>query len=374
VVALGQLAQQGGRARWQHVLAYGAGIVGSMLALAGVVLGLRAAGTQVGWGFQLQDPVFATVLAAALVVFALGLFGVYTLGVDAAALGEKVDRAHGLRRSVGEGVLAVVLATPCSAPFLGTAVGFAFAGSAWTILAVFAAIGVGLALPFALLALVPGARRLVPKPGPWMETLQRVLGFVLLGTAVWLLWLVGQLTGTDGMARALAFLVALAAAVWLLARTERRALGALLAATVIAPAALWAFPLPEPEAAADTERAWSPERVQAALAESAPVFVDFTADWCITCRANERLVLQSDAVQQALEESGTVFLVADWTRRDETIRAVLAEHDKAGVPLYLLYRPGETTPEVLPELLTEAIVTDALRRASARATDHGEDS
>lgn len=374
VVALGQLAHQEGRARWLHVLAYAAGIVGSMLALAGVVIGLRAAGTRVGWGFQLQDPIFATVLASALVVFAMGLFGVYALGVEASALGERVDGAQGLRRSVGEGVLAVVLATPCSAPFLGTAVGFAFAGSALTIALVFAAIGVGLALPFGLVALVPGARRLVPKPGAWMETLQRALGFLLLATAVWLLWLVGQLTGTDGMAQALAFLVALAAAVWVLARTQRRVLGVALAAAVVVPAAYWAFPFPEPEAAAETDRTWSPEAVQAQLADGRPVLVDFTADWCITCRANERLVLQSDAVREALDDTGTVLLVADWTRRDETIRQVLADHDKAGVPLYLLYRPGETAPEVLPELLTEAIVTDALHRASARATEHGEDS
>ncbi|MBO6939303.1 MAG: thioredoxin family protein [Deltaproteobacteria bacterium] len=375
VVALGQLAHQEGRARWQHVAAYTAGIVLSMLALAGVVLGLRAAGTEVGWGFQLQDPIFATVLAGALVVFAMGLFGVYALGVDAGSLGERVDRAHGLRRSVGEGVLAVVLATPCSAPFLGTAVGFAFAGSAATILGVFLAIGLGLALPFALVALVPGARRLVPRPGGWMEVLQRALGFLLLATAVWLLWLVGQLSGTDGMAQALAFLVALAAAVWMVARAQRRLVGVALAAALLVPAGLWAFPLPEPEpAATSADDAWSPEAVEATLADGQPVFVDFTADWCITCRANERLVLQSDAVRQAFEETGARLLVADWTRRDETIRQVLAEHGKAGVPLYLVYRPGETAPEVLPELLTEAIVTDALRRASARTNEHGEES
>ncbi len=362
VVALGQLAHEDGRSRTSHVLAYTAGILAAMLGLAAVVLGLRAVGTQVGWGFQLQSPVFATVLAAALVVFALGLFGVWTLRIDGSAAGRRLDRRTGLGRSFGEGLLAVLLATPCSAPFLGTAVGFAFAASGGVVLAVFLAIGLGLAAPFALVALVPGARRLVPQPGAWMESMQKVLGFLLLGTAVFLLWVVGQLTGVDGMTQALVFLVVLAGAVFL--ATGAWVSRAIAVALVVA-AAFWAFPLPErPTEAANTDRAWTPERVETLVAEGRPVFVDFTAQWCITCKANENLVLSSDAVRDAFAETGTELLVADWTERDETIRQVLERHGKAGVPLYLLYRPGASAPEVLPELLTEGIVTGALRGAA----------
>ena len=379
VAAIGELARRDGRTRGLHVAAYTAGILVSLWLLALTVLGLRTMGTEVGWGFQLQEPLFATGLAAALVVFALGLFDVYSLRVGGSGVARAVDQTHGLRRAVGEGVLAVVLATPCSAPFLGTAVGFAFTtSSTLTIPLVFTAIGLGLALPFAVVALVPGARRWIPAPGPWMERLQRVLGLLLLATAIWLLWIVGQIAGASAMARALSFLLAAGAATWLIAEGFRsssgfrRGIPIALAGALLVAVVIWMLPLAaeeEPLEGASTSE-WSAERVSATLGAGRPVLVDFTADWCITCQANEELVLGSGAVQDTLAETRTELMVADWTRRDETIRAVLATHGKAGVPLYLLYRPdAPSNPEVLPELLTQAIVIAALRRADPSGDD-----
>ncbi|MFW6058361.1 MAG: protein-disulfide reductase DsbD family protein, partial [Persicimonas sp.] len=197
-----------------HGAAYTAGIVGSMLALALAVLGLRAAGTQVGWGFQFQEPVFIAVLCAILVLFALNLFGVFQVSVSPNKMTDKTRQTDGVRRSFGEGVLAVILATPCSAPFLGTAVGFALAGSAATILGIFAMLGLGLAAPFVVLTLSPGWAKILPKPGAWMDVLKEVLGFALLGTVIWLFWILGQMAGSQATVQLLIFLTSLALVAW----------------------------------------------------------------------------------------------------------------------------------------------------------------
>ena len=197
-----------------HGAAYTGGIVGSMLALGLVVVGLRTAGKQVGWGFQFQEPLFIVALCVILVLFALNLFGVFEVSVGATDLADKAEHAHGLRRSVMEGILAVVLATPCSAPFLGTAVGFALASSAATILAVFAMLGFGLAAPFVVLTLSPGWAKILPRPGTWMVVLKQLLGFALLGTVIWLFWILGQTVGVDGLVQLLIFLSVVALAAW----------------------------------------------------------------------------------------------------------------------------------------------------------------
>jgi len=367
-----RLAAESRRGLFAHAAAYAAGVVGSLLALAGAVIALRAAGTGVGWGFQFQHPIYVAAVAAVVVAFALNLFGVFRVDVSAGRLVERVDARQGLGRSVGEGVLAVVLATPCSAPLLGTALGFAFAAPAWVTALVFLALGVGLAAPFCLLVLVPGLVERLPRPGPWMERCKEILGFALLATAVWLVWVMGGLGGVDAMARLLAFLVAVALACWLfgLAQSAARrrwlgraaALGVLLAAVPFLPTSTRSAP---PNA---TTKAWSEDAVAAALAEGRPVFVDFTADWCLTCKFNERTVLASRRVQEAFAARDVEFLVADWTRRDEAIRRKLAAHGKAGVPLYLLYAPGRREPQVLPELLTEGLVIDALSSLPKRET------
>lgn len=355
-----------------HALGYGGGVVASMLALAGAVILLKGLGHSVGWGFQFQQPLFVAAIAAVLVAFALNLFGVFDVGGAGQSMVGKVEAAHGLRRSVGEGVLAVALATPCSAPLLGTAVGFALAAPAWVILAVFTAIGVGLALPFCAMALAPNLAKVLPRPGQWMERMKHLLAFALLGTAVWLLWVMGQLTGADGMARLLAFLLGVAIASWMLGVGQKAAgrnrhawlAGALSVLVAISAVTLrFEKSAPQMEAAAAAQ-AFSADAVKGALGQGRPVFVDFTADWCLTCKFNERSVLAHDEVKAAFSQHNAAVFVADWTRGDEHIASLLRAHGRAGVPMYLVYSPARPEmPEVLPELLTVSTVKDALARA-----------
>ncbi|MBN1204013.1 MAG: thioredoxin family protein [Myxococcaceae bacterium] len=363
-----------------HALAYTGGIVGTMLSLAGVVLAVRAGGHSVGWGFQFQEPLFVAAVCAVLVAFALNLFGVFHVGTDGTALAGKVDASRGLARSVGEGVLAVVLATPCSAPLMGTAVGFAFAAGPGTVVAIFTALGLGLALPFCALVMVPGLAKRLPKPGVWMERAKQLLGFALLGTAVWLVWVMGGLAGVDGMARLLAFLVAVALGAWLYGLAQaadgaRRWVGVLGALAVLVATAGFTlrFDGAAPEARTSSALAaqpWDEAAVAAALKAGQPVFIDFTADWCLTCKFNERTVLAREEVRAAFTRHQVAFFVADWTRRDASISAKLAAHGRAGVPMYLVISPSAPDrPEVLPELLTADLVVQAVERASGRGAD-----
>jgi thiol:disulfide interchange protein DsbD len=334
-----------------------------MLALAAVVIALRAAGTAGGWGFQFQEPAYSLAIASLLVVLALNLFGVFEVAAPA-GLAYVGASASGAGRSFCDGLLAVALATPCSAPFLGTAVGFAFASPPPVTLAIFAALGLGLALPLALVALIPGSARFLPRSGAWMGRLRVVLGFALLASAAWLLWIFGRLAGIDALAAALGCLVALAFATWIfgaLQLAERGGRGLVLASAVVLAAFLVLRPLAQADAAdlrapgraAASASSYSADAVAAQLRAGRPVFVEFTADWCLTCKANERLVLSSSRVQAELARRHFAVLKADWTRRDEAIRRELARFGKAGVPLYVLWFPGAPdAPRVLPELIT----------------------
>jgi thiol:disulfide interchange protein DsbD len=293
------------------------------------------------------------------------------VGVDAAGATQVVDASQGLMRSVGEGVLAVLLATPCSAPFLGTAVGFALASPGPVVLAVFATLGVGLAAPFVALVMVPGIARALPRPGPWMMHARQLLGFFLLATVVWLLWVLGQLAGVGGMTSALAFLVCVGLAAWLWGVVQHggvrgRVVGALASSVLLLGVGISTLPrraLPPGQLATPRPGNWLPydeAAIADTLASGKPVFVDFTADWCLTCKANERMVIARDTVQQAFADHQVVLFKADWTRRDEHIRRVLARHGKAGVPMYLLFSPSRPAqPSVLPEVLTvDGLVAD----------------
>jgi thiol:disulfide interchange protein DsbD len=352
IFSVTELAAHGRRRARLHAGAYAGGVLLSMGVLAALVVALRGAGASVGWGFQFQEPLFVAAVAAVCVVFALNLFGLFEIGAPSTDLGA---RATGLRRSFFDGLLAVVLATPCSAPFLGTAVGFAFASSAPVIVGVFAAIGAGLAAPYVLIAWVPGWARFVPRPGAWMVQLRMGLGFGLLATAVWLVWLFGRTQGADGAAALLAALLALSFVIWLYRVLPLLALG-LGAALLLAAGVVTVEPAPS-----EDWSPYSPSAVEEALAAGDPVFVSFTADWCITCKVNERGVLADHRVREALDRGGFRQLRADWTRRDDAIRAELARFGRAGVPLYLVYHPsagGE--PILLPELLTVGRVLEAL--------------
>ena len=371
-----------------HGMAYTGGIIGSMMVLAGVVIGLRVAGTQVGWGFQFQQPHFLATLVVILVLFALNLFGVFEVGVRAQTLHDKAQETSGVKRSIWEGVLAVILATPCSAPFLGTAVGFALASGPLTIIAVFAALGLGLASPMVALTLMPGWAKVLPKPGMWMAHLKTFLGFALLGSAIWIVWLLGRQAGVDVMASVLMFAGTLSIAAWVFGLVQfsmwskRKAMAYAFAIFILGLAGSTVFPLHVERApsrlgessqssapiAADGSIAWQPwsdEAVAAAVQSGRPVFVDFGADWCLTCQVNQKNAIETDAVRAAIQKYNVVPFYADWTHPDEKIRLKLAEYGKAGIPFYLVYSPsGPKKGTPLPEVLTPNMLVDAFAKAA----------
>lgn len=368
-------------ARLQGV-AYLLGVLATFLALAGALVALKAAGQAVGWGFQLQSPVMVAGLALVMLLVALNLSGVFEAGTSLQGAGAASAARGGLRGSFLTGVLAVVVAAPCTAPFMASAMGYALTRDAWLSLPVFAALGLGLASPFVLLSFAPALLTRLPRPGPWMETLRHVLAFPMYGAVAWLVWVLAQQTGSAGLALALAAGVLAAFAAWLWGHAQRRppapvarSLAALLAVAVIALTGLLALERSAPESAAaqasgETAQVpyepWSPERVAALRAEGRPVFVNFTAAWCVTCQVNERTSLSTRTVAEALARNNAVYLKADWTRRDAVIAAALTEHGRAGVPLYLVYGADGSEPVVLPQLLTEGMVAEALDKAAAR--------
>jgi len=382
VFALAEMSERGRGAGIAHAGAYTTGILASLLALGLCVLALRWSGTAVGWGFHLQEPVFVALVASVLVLFAMNLLGAFELSVDTSRLGALGTAAVGLRRSFFDGLLAVVLATPCSAPFLGTAVGFAFASPAPVILTIFASIGLGLAAPFVAIAIAPQGSRFVPRSGPWMLELRRGLGFTLLLSALWLTWVVGRSAGVDAMAGLLALLLALAFCAWILGLAQRGGRRGMVVATLSGAAAVLVAgidlielkPAPPLEAPRAGTRPFSEADLARGLAAGRPAFVYFTADWCLTCKLNERRVLSEPAAREALESHGFDVFRADWTRRDEAIRLQLARLGKAGVPVYALYTPdAPDDPRLLSELLTlddfvtaVAEVSASVRAASAR--------
>ncbi|MEO1482831.1 MAG: thioredoxin family protein [Myxococcota bacterium] len=370
VVSFTQLAHHRRRDVLPHTLAYGLAVVGSMAILALVVVGFKAAGSTIGWGFQFQSPTFVALVGAILVAFALNLFGVFEVSVGASGLTEIADSASGVQRSFFEGILAVVLATPCTAPLLGTAVGFALSQSASVIFLVFVTIGLGLASPFMLLTVLPGWSKLIPKPGTWMVTLKHILGFALLGSAVWLVWIVGRGYGADAMASTLAFFIAVGAAAWLYGRTQlgsRRLLGGVTALALLLSTGWYTLRFGEVRASEIEWQPYTAAAVRDELDSGRPVFVNFTADWCITCKVNERTVLSEPAVREAASVHDVALYKADWTKPDPAIERALAAYGKAGVPAYVLYSPADpTTPTLLPELLTTSTLEEAFRGAARK--------
>jgi thiol:disulfide interchange protein DsbD len=358
----------------RHGLAYTAGVLASFAAVAGALLGLRAGGEQLGWGFQLQSPTFVTLLAFLLFAVGLSLSGVLVVSGRFAGIGGALTARSGYAGSFFTGALAVVAATPCTAPFMGAAVGYAVAQPWPTALLVFEALGLGLALPYLTLTLVPAWRRFLPRPGPWMERLQQALAFPLYATVAWLVWVVSQQAGSLGVAAALGGLVLIAFAAWLhhvsrgLGAWGRRVAAGAAVALVVTAAALGpvagAGPAPSPaRASADGWEPFSPKRLDELRAAGKPVFVNITAAWCLTCLVNERVALRSPAVTDVFARKGVVTLKADWTNRDPVITRVLGSFGRSGVPLYLLYAPGTTGgPVVLPQILSEGVVVDAIEK------------
>jgi thiol:disulfide interchange protein DsbD len=362
-----------GRVR-RHGLAFLAGVLVSFWLLAGLLLALRAAGGGVGWGFQLQSPGFVAAMALLLTAVGLNLLGAFEVGLGLARLAGSAPQPAGYPGSFLTGVLAVLVATPCTAPFMGTALGFALARPAPEALAIFTALGLGMALPYLLLAEMPGLLARLPRPGAWMVTLRQGLAFPLFATAVWLAWVLGRQAGVDAVALLLLAALGVGLAAWgagHLQRGTRRWLpgAVVLAGLGIAAVLGFAAAMRPVESAAPVRAAspaagidwqpWSAPRVTELRAAGRPVFVDFTAAWCISCQVNKQVALDTPAVARRFAELGVVALEADWTRYDPAITEALAGFGRSGVPLYVYYPPGGE-PKLLPAVLTPATVLQAL--------------
>ncbi|MDN3919063.1 protein-disulfide reductase DsbD family protein [Roseateles violae] len=356
----------------RHGLAYTAGVLASFAALALLLLGLRAAGAEIGWGFQFQSPVFVLLVAYLLFAVGLSLSGLLEIGAAAAGLGSGLADKPGYAGSFFGGVLASVVATPCTAPFMGAALAFALSQPAASLLAVFLGLGLGLALPYLLLSCWPALQRWLPRPGAWMETLKQALAFPMYGAVIWLVWVLAQQSGPNGVLLALAGLLLIALAAWLRRATAARPAGSAAAAGLVVAALAGAVWLPATHAAAPAAPAsaasepYTAARLAALRAEGRPVFVNLTAAWCISCLVNERVALSRPEVQAAFERGGIRYLKGDWTRRDPAISALLADYGRSGVPLYLFFPAGAgEAAVVLPQLLTPGIVIDALARPAS---------
>ena len=351
-------------------LGYTAGVVLSFVALAALLLGLRAGGEQLGWGFQLQSPGVVAVLAALFTLIGLNLVGVFEVGSLLPSSVAAARARHPVVDALLTGVLAVAVASPCTAPFMGAALGLAVTLPTGQALAVFATLGLGMALPYLAASAWPALAQLLPRPGAWMAHFKTVMAFPMFATVVWLVWVLGQQTGIDGAAALLALLVALAFAAWALGSPTLgpRARGGFGAAALVllAVALMWAVPAWRHEATAQvpgTASAWQPwsaERVAQARTEGRPVFVDFTAAWCVTCQFNKRSTLADAEVLADFKSRNVLLLRADWTRRDAAISAELARLGRSGVPVYALYAPSGAGPTLLSEILSPAEVRGAL--------------
>jgi thiol:disulfide interchange protein DsbD len=370
--ALGLAASSGDdrRALRREGLAFAAGVVLTFAVLGLALAGLRAAGEELGWGFQLQSPAVVTSLAILFFVIALNLSGVFEFGLLVPSGVAAWTHANRHVNAFASGLLAVAIASPCTAPFMGAALGYALGEQAGVTLGVFVALGVGMALPYAALAWFPAWRRVLPKPGAWMERLRQLFAFPLYATVAWLVWVLSAQVGNDAVVRIGVVLVLIAFALWAWRAwraSARRAwsgaaiLGALAGALVAWPlyAGVPGSPQVRNEQAADGWQPYSPARLAELRAEGKPVFVDFTAAWCITCQVNERLVLNDARVRAAFARNDVIRVRADWTRRDPAITEALAALGRSGVPAYVIYgKDGRS--RVLPEVLERQMVIDAV--------------
>ena len=347
----------------RHGLAYLLGVVSSFLLIASVLISLQAAGRWVGWGFQLQSTGFVIALAYLFAVMGLSLSGLVLFGGRWMNVGSGLTTAPGIQGSFFTGVLAVIVASPCTAPFMGSALGFALTQPPLYALTVFAALGTGMAAPMVALSTSDRARRWLPKPGAWMETLKQIMAFPLYLTAVWLLWVAGKQSGIDTMAAAAAGLVMLALGLTLL-RGGRiaRAIGSVCLLSAILLGGVRGEPSDAATAnARDGIVTWSPAALASLRAQGLPVFVDVTADWCITCLANEQAVLFTDEMTEAFSAAEVTYMVADWTNYDPGIGEFVRQHGRNGIPLYVMYSgEPQTPPVILPQLLTTRIMMEAL--------------
>jgi thiol:disulfide interchange protein/DsbC/DsbD-like thiol-disulfide interchange protein len=380
------------------------GIMASFLALALLVVVLQTAGQQVGWGFQFQEPLFVILMSAVVFAFGLSLFGVYEIRPPAAAVtgvSSVIARTEGTGKgyaaSFSEGVFATILATPCTAPFLGTALGFAFAQPAWITLLIFMTVALGMASPYLILTARPAWLKFLPRPGAWMETAKQVMGFLMMATLLWLLYILGKQLGMEAVIWTGGFLLMVGVACWLIGRfatltaTRKGIALTWIAAVLFVGAGYWLFLSPVLEArdvltsspalssGGSREESggipWEPfslTGLEEHLRQAKPVFIDFTAEWCLTCKVNERSVMGNQDVIEKFRNSNIVAIRADWTNRNPEITKLLAKFGRSGVPLYVIFPAGRpTAPIILPEVITSGMVIDAINRATEVAAVTG---
>jgi thiol:disulfide interchange protein DsbD len=361
-----------------HGFAYTAGILVSFWLLVGVLLGLRAAGGTLGWGFQFQSPVFLALMAGLLFFLGLSLAGQFEIGLSLTSAGGSLAAKQGYTGSFFTGVLAVIVATPCTAPFMGAAIGYAMGQSAAVTFAVFTALALGLAAPYVALTLQPAWTRLLPRPGAWMEVLRQAVSVPIFATVIGLAWVLAKAYGASVLAALLGSFLLLAVAGWFLGRWPAKRWSTVVAALILLGVTVLSVVAPEKLAVASetssTPQAsglwqpWSSDGVSRSLAAGQPVFVDFTASWCLSCQVNEKVALGQPEVERAFQARNVVLMKADWTRHDEAITQALTALGRSGVPAYALYTPGQSEPVMLPEVLTPGIVTDALNGLPKPAT------
>jgi len=349
---------------------YAAGVMVTFLALTVLLLSLKAAGSEIGWGFQLQSPKVVALLAVLLFAIGLNLLGVFEFGTALQNTGTELTQKSGGPGAFFTGALAVIVATPCTSPFMAGAIGFALAQPAIVTLTVFMFLGIGFALPFLLIAYVPAILSRLPKPGPWMIRFKEILAFPMLAAAIWLVWVLSLQSGADGVLAVLSAMLLLALAIWLFKRhgAIAKALASLaLIATLILPLSL--KPPQVQAVAVQGPQIWSSENVETLRAQGQAVFVDFTAAWCVTCKVNEKLVLDRPEAKALFQKTNTAVLIADWTNKNDIIARELAKYGRSGVPLYLLFPPQKTgeaafqnsvNAVILPQVLTQSVLEDAI--------------
>jgi DsbC/DsbD-like thiol-disulfide interchange protein/cytochrome c biogenesis protein CcdA len=354
-LARGHLDERSARA---EALAYTAGVVAVCVGLGAIILGLRAGGSAVGWAFQLQDPRAIVVLLLLTVALSLNLGGLFEIPTP-----QFVNRAGGAGGAFATGALAAFIATPCTGPFMGAALGAALVLPWYAALAVFAGLGIGLALPFLALGFVPSLRKLLPKPGMWMETFRRILSIPMWLTAIALAWVLGRQVGTDGLAGGMVAALAVALLLWWggLRQHKGKPFGTVVLIGIVVVAAFASgsiarLPKPGVAAASVGEEAFSEAKLASLRAANRPVFAYFTADWCLTCKVNEKAAIETDATRAAFAKKNVAVLVGDWTNGDATLGRFIEAHNRAGVPLYLYYAPGAAEPQVLPQVLTPGML------------------
>jgi thiol:disulfide interchange protein len=360
-LARGHLGEREAR---HEALAYAAGVIAVCVALGGIILALRAGGDAVGWAFQLQNPRVLIVLLLLTVALSLNLAGLFEIPTP-----HFVNRAGGAGGAFATGALAAFVATPCAGPFMGAALGTALVIPWPAALAVFAGLGVGLALPFLAIGFVPALRRRLPKPGVWMENFRRFLSIPMWLTALALAWVLGKEAGVDGMAYGLCAALGLGIVLWAAGGRQRRgrAFGATAVAMIVAitVAGVWLMTRTHPPMTVtrpvDGAEPFSETRLAALRAEGRPVFAYFTADWCLTCKVNEKTAIETDTARTAFAKHKVAVLVGDWTNGDPALGRFIEAHNRAGVPLYLYYAPGAPDPQVLPQVLTPGMLADLVQ-------------